>query len=552
MQVTEALTLVLRAEQALIDRDWEAARAGFEAALATAKTPEGYDGLGKALWWLGDVDGAIAHRERAYALFRKGGETERAIRVALWLAREYAEAVGNEPASSGWLARAQGLVHDRLGPEYGWFAVTRGRLAVDPASAVSDAEVAVEAARLSRDPDLEASALALLGLARVAGGEVDRGMVLLDEAMVVVTGGEVEDPLVFGDVCCLVTRAIEEAGDISRLQRWNEVVMTFMMRTGHAPLLEFCGTCCAELLAANGKLEEAEGWLVRTLRDLEATGHRARCVHPAAKLAELRVLQGRLEEADRLLARFEDRPDALRATAAVHLAKGETALAAALLLRRLGQLGDGLLAIPLLALLVEVQLKQGNPFDAQATADRLDLVAARSDGIRSQATADLAVGSAAAAAGLVAVARVRLETATARFDRLGIPIEAGRARLVLASVLRPTEPELAVHEARLALDAFDQAGAVALSDQAARLLRDLGGPARTGPKAMKLLTKRELEVLLVLGEGLTNAEIASRLYISTKTAGHHVSNILVKLHLRSRTEAAALALRYSGQNPAQQ
>jgi DNA-binding NarL/FixJ family response regulator len=69
---------------------------------------------------------------------------------------------------------------------------------------------------------------------------------------------------------------------------------------------------------------------------------------------------------------------------------------------------------------------------------------------------------------------------------------------------------------------------------------------------MKLLTKRELEVLLVLSERLTNAEIASRLYISTKTAGHHVSNILVKLHLRSRTEAAALALRYSGQNLAQQ
>ena len=551
MQVTEALTLVLRAEQALIDRDWEAARAGFEAALATAKTPEGYDGLGKALWWQGDVDGSIAHRERAYTLFRKRGEVEKAIRVALWLAREYAEAVGNDPASSGWLARAQGLVQDQPGSERGWFAVTRGRLAVDPASAVSDAEAAVEAARASRDPDLEATALALLGLARVAGGEVDRGMVHLDEAMVVVTGGEVEDPLVFGDVCCLVTRAIEEAGDISRLQRWNEVVMAFMMRTGHAPLLEFCGTCCAELLAANGKLEEAEGWLVRTLRDLEATGHRARCVHPAAKLAELRVLQGRLEEADRLLTQFEDRPDALRATAAVHLAKGETALAAALLLRRLGQLGDGLLAIPLLALLVEVQLKQGN-LDAQGTADRLDVIAARSDGIRSQATADLASGTAAAAAGLVAVARVRLETATARFDRLGMPIEAGRARLGLASVLSPTEPELAIHEARLALDAFDQAGAVALSDQAARLLRDLGGPARTGPKAMKLLTKRELEVLLVLGEGLTNAEIASRLYISTKTAGHHVSNILLKLHLRSRTEAAALALRYSGQNPAQQ
>ena len=50
-------------------------------------------------------------------------------------------------------------------------------------------------------------------------------------------------------------------------------------------------------------------------------------------------------------------------------------------------------------------------------------------------------------------------------------------------------------------------------------------------------------MLRLLGEGLTNAEIAARLYISTKTAGNHVSNLLAKLHLRSRQEAAAYAVR---------
>ena len=113
----------------------------------------------------------------------------------------------------------------------------------------------------------------------------------------------------------------------------------------------------------------------------------------------------------------------------------------------------------------------------------------------------------------------------------------------MARALRTTDPEVALREARLAAEAFDAIGATALLDQAAALVRDLGGPARTGPKAVGLLSRREQDVLALLGEGLSNAEIAARLYISTKTAGHHVGSILSKLHLRSRAEAAAFALR---------
>ena len=57
------------------------------------------------------------------------------------------------------------------------------------------------------------------------------------------------------------------------------------------------------------------------------------------------------------------------------------------------------------------------------------------------------------------------------------------------------------------------------------------------------LTARQLDVLALLADGLSNAEIAARLVISPKTADHHVSAILAKLDVRSRGEAAAVARR---------
>jgi two-component system, NarL family, response regulator LiaR len=78
---------------------------------------------------------------------------------------------------------------------------------------------------------------------------------------------------------------------------------------------------------------------------------------------------------------------------------------------------------------------------------------------------------------------------------------------------------------------------------AARVVRELHGARREEPNAFHELSDRELEVLKLIAEGLSNAQIASRLYVSEKTVKSHVSNILGKLHLADRTQAAVYAWR---------
>ena len=123
-----------------------------------------------------------------------------------------------------------------------------------------------------------------------------------------------------------------------------------------------------------------------------------------------------------------------------------------------------------------------------------------------------------------------MRTDVRQFDDLEIPLEAARARLHLARALGASGAPGAAKEAREVSLAADQA------------MRDLGVRSAAVPAASHpTLTAREREVLTLVAQGRTNGQIARELFISVKTASVHVSNIVAKLGVTNRTEAAIAA-----------
>jgi DNA-binding NarL/FixJ family response regulator len=544
-----------RGTVALAVGDWKSAKECFADAVDQADSPEAWDGLGRAQWWLKDVRGAIETRARAHRGFKRDGRFTEAARIAVWLARELRPLLRSDAAADGWLARAETLAARADDAAlFGWISLARAEAASDATEAVGRCRFAVEESRRCDDPDLEIQALARLGVLQVAGGTIDDGITRLDEAMAAVSAGEAGDLASVGMVFCALMELAELLGDNARFAEWTRALVEvggghgfgpldgFGADAGYGALSSFCGACCGGLYLVTGRLDEAEGELLAAVRDLDSHEMGFRCMHPITQLAELRVLQGRFEEARELLGSYEDLPEAVRPLAVLELAVGSPEAAAARLERRIDELGSLTVAgFPLLTVLVDSYLSLGQPDAAAVAVSKLGLVAGLTGSRRHRAEALFAEGKLAAAQTRDDAVSLLRQSAEA-FSEASLALQACRARLELARTLAERDRSVAITEARAALAAFDRLGAVPDADAAAAFLRELGVKGRTGPKNLELLSKREMEVLRLVADGLSNAEIAARLFLSTKTAGNHVSSVLSKLGVRSRTEAAAFAV----------
>jgi DNA-binding CsgD family transcriptional regulator/tetratricopeptide (TPR) repeat protein len=528
---------------ALLERgEFAAARAAFEAMLLETETAAAHENLCRLGMALEDIAAAKRHGERAYRMYRESGDARRAAGAAVMMAQAYMY-TGNEMTVQGWLGTA-GRLLEEVGPcpELGYYRLAWVGCEVRDADQLErSAADALGLARQFGDTDLEIRAVADSGLALVRKGQVAAGMARLDQAMSSIVAGDVRNYMIAGQSCCAMLHACLHIGDVERATQWSDAVMEHARsRFGSPPpavLQSHCRLVYGTLLCGLGRGAEAEAELRRAF---DSTGYIGRRAEIVSQLADLRIQEGRLADATEILRGWEDRLEVAGSLARLHFARDEIDLAAATARRALAAREDVLYTPPLFDLQVQIEIRRGDLAAAAAAAARLRAAAEALQVPSLMALAHLNAGRVAGAGGADPIPS--LLAGLALLQEGEWPAVRAELHAELARALKPTEPTAAITEARAALALFERIGARRAANQAAALLRSLGVTARTpgGVRAnLDSLSRREHEVLTLLAEGLSNAEIAKRLFITPKTAEHHVSSILSKLDLRSRAEAAA-------------
>ncbi len=528
--------------EAVRNGDWPAARAAFERAIESVPSPEAYEGLGLATFWLEDADAAIGARESAFKLYRRRGDWAGAARQAILLADDYFTFRGQRRVSSGWLSRARRLLEGReLSPEHGMLASEAGFIALtadhDMQAALGYGAEAFACGRALGIIEVEMYGLALQGLGLVSQGNVDQGMALLDEATAAATGGELTDLAIAGVICCYVIFACEWVHDFGRAAEWCERVKAFCERWQLSSLLGICRAHYGSVLTSQGAWADAEEQLVAASGVLAST-RPVLAVEARVRLGELRRRQGRLDEAEALFASAAIHPNALLGKAGLALDRGELESASELARRFLRRLSPVVRAerIPGLEILVRASLRLGQRSAAEEAASELGAIARGIGTAPLLAAHQVTEALLAAGAGRLAEARAALEDAADALAASNAPYEAARARLDLAEVLRLI--------GRKAESEFESA-------RAAEILEHLRG-AETAIRASAAgddvhgLTPREREVLALIAAGLSNHDVAEHLVLSVRTVERHISTLYSKLSISgkaARAAATAFAIR---------
>jgi ATP/maltotriose-dependent transcriptional regulator MalT len=532
-----------RGRRAYAARSWLQAFAALSA--ADTSTPLGASDLellAAAAYLSGRDDDGLGALERAHRTHLEAGERLAAVRCAFWLGIHLMIG-GATGRGTGWLARAERLVGpgEQDCPERAYLASASAFRHLGAGrweEARADAALAAELGARHGERDVVALALIDEGRALAALGRVEEGLARLDEAMVGVTAGELS-PIVSGLVYCSVIEGCHDVYELRRAREWTDALTRWCDE--QPDLVPFTGTCLlhrAELMQLQGGWRDALDEARRAGDRFEARPDRPAAARARYRQGEVLRLQGRLaeaEEAYREASRlgFEPQPG----LALLRLAQGDRAAAAASIRTATAEPGDPSRRAALLPAYVEILLAAGDVDAAVEASRELASLAAGHESRWLGAVVAHAQGAVALAAGDGAGALVPLRHAADEWRALDVPYECARARVLTAVACRALGDD---DTARLELDA----ARTVFAELGARLDLACADVLATGAGPGHGLTGRELEVLRLVAAGESNKAIAARLVLSERTVDRHLSNIFAKLHVSSRTAAAAYAFEH--------
>ena len=487
-------------------------------------------------------DDAIAALERSFEVRAADGQVRAALASAFWLWEAYH--LNNEFAqANGWMARARELGPDEAGAEPGWLLITMayGRIAAGAFDeAVQLLARARERATAAHDADQLAFSTLLTGRALVKSGRFAEGLDWLDDAMLRVVAGETTARTTSLLFCAAIGTCQVEARDMSRVREWSIALGSWLdaVPPFGGPFYGNCLTYRAVHLRLAGQWAAALAELQEACRSL-ADGAGTRLLgHARYELGESHRLLGDFPEAEAAFraAAFSGGPTQ-PGLALLRLGLGDVAAAAAGIRRALGESTGPSAHVDLLPAAVTVLLAAGSAEEAAAAAAELGRLAEHfaSDSVR--AAQARALGEVALADGEWEKALPELRRASDLWRELDVPYETARCSVLLARAYRGVgDDEAAGLELESARHAFTRLGAGPDLLEIESMLLSPGIASQQG------LSPREVEVLRLIVHGLTNRAIASELFISERTVHRHVSNILGKLGVSSRTQAATRAI----------